>query len=226
HQAYEADYISWMSSGAHDPQAFDMQGYVARYFLINGRSFPDTLADNGAPWLPNQPYSSLVHIHVKSASDPYPALVRYVGMGTQDFSFHPHGNDSLLIGRDGRALENASGADLSTYKFSLPIGPGQTWDATFDWKDDNNYSTTNPIPVTLPQTANLVVGPYWSGSPYLGDSGALPVGGEGYSQCGEYYHIAHNHALQQMTSWGGIVLSGHATYTRIDPPAPNSCPQQ
>ncbi|NTW98142.1 MAG: hypothetical protein HGB28_06275, partial [Oscillochloris sp.] len=48
HQAYEADYISWMSSGAHDPQAFDMQGYVARYFLINGRSFPDTLADNGA----------------------------------------------------------------------------------------------------------------------------------------------------------------------------------
>ncbi|MBX0329235.1 multicopper oxidase domain-containing protein [Oscillochloris sp. ZM17-4] len=226
HQAYEADFINWMSTGEHNPQAFDMQGYVARYFLINGRSFPDTLADNLVPWLPNQPYSALVHIHAKSASDPYPALVRYVGAGTQDYPFHPHGNDSLVIGRDGRALVNASGADLSTYKFSIPVGPGQTWDITFDWQDDNNYSASNPIPVTVPQTANLTVGPYWSGSPYLGSSGALPPGGEGYSQCGEYYHIAHNHALQQMTSWGGITLSGQATYTRIDPPTPNSCPQQ
>jgi hypothetical protein len=27
-----------------------------------------------------------------------------------------------------------------------------------------------------------------------------------------------------MTSWGGITLSGQATYTRIDPPLPNNCP--
>ncbi|NNJ11507.1 multicopper oxidase domain-containing protein [Chloroflexales bacterium ZM16-3] len=224
HQAYESDFISWMGTGDFTAQ-FDMQNYVARYFLINGRTFPDTMADNNAAWLPNQPYSALVHIYpYDAATNPNPALVRYVGAGTQDYPFHPHGNDSLVIGRDGRALVNASGADLSMYKFSIPVGPGQTWDITFDWKDDNNYSSSNPIPVTVPQTANLTVGPYWSGSAYLGSSGALPPGGEGYSQCGEYYHIAHNHALQQMTSWGGITLSGQATYTRIDPPLPNNCP--
>ena len=39
---------------------------------------------------------------------------------------------------------------------------------------------------------------------------------------GAYDVLAH--ALQQMTSWGGITLSGQANYTRIDPPLPNSCP--
>jgi FtsP/CotA-like multicopper oxidase with cupredoxin domain len=224
HQAYEADYIAWMSGSTHNPQAFDMQAYQARYFLINGRTFPDTLADNGAAWLPNQPYGALVHIYPKSPSNPYPSLVRYVGAGTQDYPFHPHGNDSLVIGRDGAPLAAADGADLSHDKFSIPVGPGQTWDITFDWKDDNNYSTSNPVPVTVPNQQNLTVGPYWSGSAYLGSSGPLPPGGDGYSQCGEFYHIAHNHALQQMTSWGGITLSGQATYTRIDPPLPNSCP--
>lgn len=222
HQAYET-YVANGGTGAYPP--FDMQNYVPRYFLINGRTFPDTLADNGAPWLPNQPYSALVHIYpYDQAANPNPALVRYVGVGTQDFSFHPHGNHSRVIGRDGRPVADAGGADLSFDKFSVPVGPGQTWDVTFDWRNVDNYSAANPIPVTVPQTQNLTVGPYWSGSPYLGNSGPLPPGGEGYSQCGEYYHIAHNHALQQMTSWGGITLSGQATYTRIDPPLPNTCP--
>jgi hypothetical protein len=146
-------------------------------------------------------------------------------MNTQDFPFHPHGNDSKVIGRDGMPVTAANGDDLSYDKFSIPVGPGQTWDITFDWQDDNNYSgSVNPVPVTIPQQSNLTYGAYFSGSPYLGTEGALPPGGENYSQCGEYYHIAHNHALQQMTSWGGITLSGQATYTRIDPPLPNTCP--
>jgi len=119
---------------------------------------------------------------------------------------------------------DAGGADLSYDKFSVPVGPGQTWDVTFDWRNIDGYSPSSPIPVTVPQQQNVMVGPYWSGSPYLGNDGPLPAGGENYSQCGEYYHIAHNHALQQMTSWGGITLSGQAAYTRIDPPLPNSCP--
>jgi len=222
HQAYER-YVTNGGTGAYPP--FDMQSYQARYFLINGRTFPDTMADNGAPWLPNQPYSALVHIYpYDAATNPNPALVRYVGVGTQDFPFHPHGNHSRVIGRDGQPVVDAGGADLSYDKFSVPVGPGQTWDVTFDWRNIDGYSSSSPIPVTVPQQQNLSVGPYWSGSPYLGNDGPLPAGGENYSQCGEYYHIAHNHALQQMTSWGGITLSGQAAYTRIDPPLPNSCP--
>ena len=36
--------------------------YTARYFMINGRSMPDTLAPNNASWLPTQPYGAMVHI--------------------------------------------------------------------------------------------------------------------------------------------------------------------
>ena len=50
----------------------------------------------------------------------------------------------------------------------------------------------------------------------------LPVGTQALNQCGEYYHIAHNHALHQITAWG-VVLSGHITFARIDPPLPNLC---
>ena len=40
----------------------------ARYFLINGRSMPDTIAPNLAAWLPSQPYGALIHI------EPYDAV--------------------------------------------------------------------------------------------------------------------------------------------------------
>ena len=43
-------------------QAYDVTTYHPRYWMINGRSFPDTIAPNDAAWLPNQPYSALVHI--------------------------------------------------------------------------------------------------------------------------------------------------------------------
>ena len=47
----------------------DWTSYKARYFLINGRSMPDTLAPNNASWLPNQPYGALVHIRAYDAGD-------------------------------------------------------------------------------------------------------------------------------------------------------------
>jgi hypothetical protein len=40
-----------------------MNNYTPRYWLYNGRSFPDTIAPNGAGWLPDQPYGSLIYIH-------------------------------------------------------------------------------------------------------------------------------------------------------------------
>lgn len=73
--------------------SFNMVNYVPRYFLINGRGFPDTIAPNYASWLPDQPYGSLTHIQPYSSStNPLPALVRYLNVGTTDVPFHPHGN--------------------------------------------------------------------------------------------------------------------------------------
>ncbi len=65
-------------------------------------------------------------------------------MGTEEFPFHPHGQNGLVIGRDGRALEGATGQDLSFEKFAINIGPGQTWDVLFKWYDaESTTPTTN-----------------------------------------------------------------------------------
>ena len=95
---------------------------------------------------------------------------------------------------------------------------------TAAWTDVEGWDPdTNPIPVTIPQLQNLTFGTFFSGSPYLGAVDDLPVGAQALNQCGEYYHISHNHQLQKITAWG-IVLSGHITFARIDPPLPNTCP--
>lgn len=214
-------------------QPYDLEDFHVRYWLINGRAFPDTMSDNNASWLPNQPYSALVYIHEFNDTaaptdpnyNPYPALVRYIQVGTEDGEHHPHGNHQRVIAQDANLLKGAQGEDTSYEKFTVMVGPGQTWDMLFDWRDDNDWDpVSNPIPVTIPQLQNLTVGPYFSGSPYLGFVGELPQDVQALNQCGEYYHISHNHQLEKITAWG-MVLAGQITFTRIDPPFPNTCPQ-
>ena len=204
-------------------RTFNPNSYHARYWLINGRGFPDSIADNSASWLPSQPYGALAAVTPFGApSHPYPGLARYLNVGSEDYPFHPHGNNGLVIGRDGRPLEGATGQDLSMEKFAINIGPGQTWDVLFKWYDAEGYSPENPVPVTVPSLANQVIGLFYSGSPYLGTKETLPPGTQSLNQCGEYYIISHNHALYQITSWG-VTMTGPITYMRIDPPQPNTC---
>lgn len=204
--------------------SFNMNNYHPRYWLINGRGFPDSIADNYASWLPTQPYGSLASVSAYDATGhPYPGLARYLNVGTEDFPFHPHGNNGLVIGRDGRPLEGPTGEDLSFEKFAINLGPGQTWDVLFKWYDAEGYDpVTNPVPVTVPSLANQAIGVFYSGSPYLGSTQALPPGTQTVNQCGEYYIISHNHALFQLTSWG-TNMTGPITYMRINPPTPNNC---
>ncbi len=200
------------------PAPFNLAGYHPRYWLINGRGFPDSIADNFADWLPSQPYGSLAEIQPKDAGNPDPSVDRYLSVGSEDYPFHPHGNNAKIIGRDGYPLQTPGGADLSFDKFSIPAGPGQTWDALFDWTNEEQYNPdTNKVPTTDPQLQNLVVGTFYGGTPYLGARGPLPPGSSTQNECGEYYIIAHNHALYQITSWG-VNMTGPITYTRVNPP--------
>jgi FtsP/CotA-like multicopper oxidase with cupredoxin domain len=209
---------------------YSLDNYHPRYWLVNGRGFPDSIADNGASWLPNQPYGALAQVRESDSEGhlvghPHGGLARYLNVGTETYPFHPHGNNGKVIGRDGRPLETASGADLSYEKFAIDIGPGQTYDVLFRWYDGEHYDpATNPVPVEVPQVANQVFGMFYSGSPYLGVVGPQPPGNQTLNQCGEYYIISHNHALYQITSWG-VNMTGPITYMRIDPdPATSNCP--
>lgn len=203
-------------------ESFDMSDYNARYFLINGRTFPDTLAPNNASWLPAQPYSSMAHIHPYDATaNPDPAIDRFIGMGVESYPFHPHAFNAEVIGRDGRLAAGPLGEDMTEERFSIPINPGQTADALYAWTDVYAWDEST-FPVNIPSDQNLVTGLFY-GSPFLGNQDTVPVGAHSVNQCGEFYHIAHNHALQQITGWG-VVLVGQVTFTRIDPPLPNNCP--
>ena len=221
----------YQHQAAEQNKAFNIDKYHPRYWLINGRGFPDSIADNDASWLPTQPYGALAEISEFNTDagaglnyHPLPSMARYLNVGTEDYPFHPHGNNGLVIGRDGRALEGPTGQDLSFEKFDINIGPSQTWDVIFKWYDAEDYSpTANPVPVTTPDLANSEVGTFYSGSPYLGTKNVLPPGIQSLNQCGEFYIISHNHALFQITSWGAN-MTGPITYMRIDPPKPNDCP--
>jgi len=222
HQAAEAAMLA--ASNVASPFSFNLDTYHARYWLINGRGFPDSISDNYSPFLPDQPYGALARIHPYDAlNHPSPGAIRYLNVGSEEFPFHPHGQNGLVIGRDGSPLANAAGGDLSFEKFAINIGPGQTWDVLFKWFDAENYSA-NPdtFPVVIPQVNNQEFGMFYSGSPFLGTQGTLPPGASTLNTCGEYYVISHNHALYQITSWG-VNLTGPITYLRVDPPMPNSC---
>lgn len=207
---------------------YNFDNYHPRYWLVNGRGFPDSIADNGAAWMPNQPYGALAQVRAfeNPAGHQYGGLARYLNVGTETFPFHPHGNNGAVIARDGNPLEGSLGEDLSYEKFAIDIGPGQTYDVLFKWYDAENYSETNPVPVEVPQVANQVFGMFYSGSPYLGVTGPQPPGNQSLNQCGEYYIISHNHALFQITSWG-VNMTGPITYMRIDPDqaTQKNCPQ-
>ena len=217
HAAWEA--------GLNSGRNYNLNLYRARYWLINGRGFPDSIADNDASWLPVQPYGALARIYpFDTTSHPFPAVERFINVGSEEYPFHPHGQNGLVIGRDGYPLEGPGGEDLSFEKFDVNIGPGQTWDVVFKWYDAEGYDpVTNPVPVTLPDLVNLSIGMFYSGSPYLGYQETMPPGISTLNQCGEYYIISHNHALFQLDAFGQV-MSGPITYLRIDPPQPNNCP--
>lgn len=239
---------------------YDMSAYKARYWFINGRSFPDILQPNFAPSVPTQPYGALVHIlptcpaphNFQGAStiqcpnpnpflsdgttpnpdyNPLPGLVRFLNGAPVAYPFHPHGDHDSELGLDGRVLVNPTGDNISVDRFDVVVPPGQTIDATFGWVDAQQWdpnaaplacqavgaACSTGIGVAEPQQQNLIDGPYWSGSPFLGQVLPLINGTTQWNQCGEYYHFAHSHALFQVTNYGAPG-GGMLTFIRVDPP--------
>jgi hypothetical protein len=204
-------------------QDYDINAFHPGYWQINGRSFPDTVADNFAPWLPSQPYGALVRVEpYNTASNPNPALIRYLNAGMANHPFHPHGNHLRVIARDGRLLRGPGGQDTSFENFTRTIGSGQTYDLLFKWTVVDAWIDPggSPEPVTIPGLQNLVFKDgvtFYSGDAELGEQGALPVGVTSYNDCGEFYFPWHSHALFEFTNFDEG-FGGLATLLRVDPP--------
>jgi FtsP/CotA-like multicopper oxidase with cupredoxin domain len=200
---------------------YDINSLRNRYYTINGRSFPDTIQDNGSVLLPNQPYGALIRIQPNTASNNQPALVRILNAGLLNHPFHPHGNHTREIAQDGRPLLSPTGARASTEHFGETVASGQTQDYLLRWDDQDQWSpNTNPLPVPPPNYREVTFkdgNTWYGGSPYLGYKGTLPTGTTSQNICGEWYFPLHSHALNEFTNFDEG-FGGMGTLLRVDPP--------
>jgi len=111
-------------------RTIDLTGRHPTLWFINGRNAPDTFFADNSPWLPTQPYGSMVRMHPGER-----VLMRVVGAGHDLHPFHTHGQHFLQIAQDGRLLESAAGAgpDLARFDYTLRSVPGETYDAIYSW---------------------------------------------------------------------------------------------
>jgi hypothetical protein len=91
----------------------------------NGRSFPDTMVEASTSMLPNQPYDAMPLMHPGEK-----VLIRLIGGGSNLHPFHTHGQNHLVIARDGRLLTTTSAIiNLPVSDFTTTAIPGETVDA-------------------------------------------------------------------------------------------------
>ena len=212
-----------LHSAVENGTAYDILSRHDRYFTINGRAFPDTLQDNDVPWLPTQPYGSLVHIKPYDAiNNALPALIRIVNVGLTPHPFHPHGENLVQVGNDGRPMEGTAGQDGSIEHFAETVPSGATEDYLLTYKDQDNFSPSNPSPgvAAIPDYQDSTfkdANTWYSGAPYLGTVGDLPDGTSSQNVCGAFYFPWHSHALNEFANFEAA-FGGMATMLRVDPP--------
>jgi len=132
------------------------------YWLINGRTAPDTMLDNNVPWHPSQPYNSAPRFYPGER-----VLLRIIGGGRDHHPFHTHGNHCRVIARDARLLTSnpavplAFGADLATKEFTVTSVPGGTVDCIFQWTGEGlgwdfygHFDPADPFALTIPLAPN------------------------------------------------------------------------
>ncbi len=241
------DQVALNMAAGFDPGAgVDSAGFFPEYWFINGRAAPDTLMGAGAdtPWMPTQPYNALPRMH---PGERLLMRLIGAGRDLHPFHHHGNNawviarDGRLLESTPG------AGPDLAVSDFTVKTVPGGTYDAIFEWTgkglgwdiygttalnphtctpDANGYDTTTrewcddhdkPIPVILPNQQDLTFGGHWSGSPYLGQFGALPPGQGGLNPNAGYFYMWHSHTEKEIINFD-IFPGGMMSMLIIEPP--------
>jgi FtsP/CotA-like multicopper oxidase with cupredoxin domain len=152
--AYDREYVMflnemWANAHYNDAhiQATDWSEYHADFYLLNGRSYPDTLAPNGGgndpntgdlipppnrPDLQYQPFTSLVQVNAGER-----CLLRFVNLGYTQAAMTLTGMPMHIVGKDAtprRGVDSTglrTGLDTSYYTDIIYIGAGESYDAIF-----------------------------------------------------------------------------------------------
>jgi hypothetical protein len=96
-------------------------------------------------------------------------------------------------------------------------GFGDAPDSTFDHEYCADHGKNLYDLVTLPGPQDLTLGGWWSGSPFLGDTGDLPPGEGGLNPFGGYFLVWHSHAEKELTTFD-IFPGGSLSSVVVVPP--------
>jgi FtsP/CotA-like multicopper oxidase with cupredoxin domain len=121
-------------------QENDWSDYHPDYWLLNGRTYPGTLAPNGGATDANgdlvpvvgseelqyQPISSLVQ-----ANSGDRVLLRFVNLGYQQHAMTLEGIPMRVVGKDATLLRGRDGTFTSYVTDTVYVGPGESVDAIF-----------------------------------------------------------------------------------------------
>ena len=228
-------------------QAVDDSGRLAYYFpnywFINGRNAPDTMAEADVNRLPTQPYSALTRTH---PGDRVLMRVVGGGHDMHPFHHHGQHARVIAVDGFPLQTASTAHFDLSHEVFTIPSLPGQTVDAILRWTGKglgwdiygSKPHTCGPvvdaegldlvthefcadhgkaIPVTLPESLALTNGPFYSGSPFLGQVGLMPPGDGGLNPNAGYTYMWHSHNEKEITNYD-IFPGGMMTMLVVEPP--------
>jgi hypothetical protein len=203
------------------------------YWLLNGRTGPDTMAAANVGTLPNQPYNAFPHMEPGEK-----LLLRVVGANREMHPFHTHGNHARVLARDGRLIVSETDTTklAGPLLFTIPSVPGGTVDAVFEWTgkdlgwdmyghapgdatEPNEWIADHgkPIPVQLPSLTSLAFGGFYSGSPYLGTMSSLPPGEGGLNPNSGFAYMWHSHTERELVN-NDVFPGGMMTMLIIEAP--------
>jgi FtsP/CotA-like multicopper oxidase with cupredoxin domain len=98
---------------------------------------------------------------------------------------------------------------------TLAAGPDGFDDDNYQYCPDHGKELA--ALVTLPGVQDLTLGGWWSGSPFLGDTGDLPPGEGGLNPFGGYFLVWHSHAEKELTTFD-IFPGGSLSSVVVLPP--------
>lgn len=135
-------FLTELDATAHDRiagiQEFDWTEYKPTYWLLNGRSYPDTVNEADGAVFPRQPYPALIKANAGEK-----VLLRFINLGYQQHSMQILGIPVRVVGQDAKRPLGLNGEDLSYWKNALYFAPGQTVDVVFKAPREGTYPFYN-----------------------------------------------------------------------------------
>jgi hypothetical protein len=176
--------------GGHDMHPFHHHGQHARIIAVDGHPLQTDPSQNpvAAPFDLSHEVFTIQSLPGQTVD----AILRWTGKG---------------LGWDIYGHKTGDGSACS------PAGSEHLDPTTSEYCDDH----LKPLPVVLPEALALTNGPFYSGSPFLGQVGLMPPGDGGLNPNAGYTYMWHSHNEKEITNYD-IFPGGMMTMLVVEPP--------